>query len=165
MPPQRLLFEQEIYDLEDLLAKLEAGGQAEASGEIRRIRREIVSLKRKIYSGLSAWQTVQVARHRERPQTADYIKLILDEFVELHGDRAIGDDRALRTGFARLGDYRVLLIGHQKGRSLKENSECLYGCAHPEGYRKALQKMRMAAKFHLPVISLIDTPGAYPGIG
>jgi acetyl-CoA carboxylase carboxyl transferase subunit alpha len=165
MPPQRLPFEQEIYDLEDLLAKLEAGGQAEASEEIRRIRREIVSLKRKIYGGLSAWQTVQVARHRDRPQTADYINLILDEFVELHGDRAIGDDRALRTGFARLGDYRVLLIGHQKGHELKERAECLYGCAHPEGYRKALNKMRLAAKFRLPIVCLIDTPGAYPGIG
>src|SRR5439155_708109 len=88
-----------------------------------------------------------------------------DEFVELHGDRAIGDDRALRTGFARLGDFRIMLIGHQKGHTLKENNECLYGCAHPEGYRKALNKMRTAAKFGLPIICLIDTPGAYPGIG
>jgi acetyl-CoA carboxylase carboxyl transferase subunit alpha len=108
---------------------------------------------------------VQVARHRDRPQTTDYINLIFDEFVELHGDRAIGDDRALRTGFARLGDYRVLIVGHQKGHTLKENAECLYGCAHPEGYRKALNKMELAAKFRLPIICLIDTPGAYPGIG
>src|SRR5262249_8836688 len=92
-------------------------------------------------------------------------ELIFDEFVELHGDRAIGDDRALRTGFARLGDYRVLLVGHQKGHTFKENNECLFGCAHPEGYRKALNKMRLAAKFGLPIICLIDTPGAYPGIG
>src|SRR5207237_6593520 len=111
------------------------------------------------------WETVQVARFGERPQTVDYIDLIFDEFVELHGDRAIGDDRALRTGFARLADYRVMLIGHQKGHTLKERSECLYGCAHPEGYRKALNKMRLAAKFRLPIICLIDTPGAYPGIG
>jgi acetyl-CoA carboxylase carboxyl transferase subunit alpha len=165
MPPQRLAFEQEIYELEDLLAKLEAAGQPEAGEEIRRIRREIVNLKRKKYGNLSAWETVQVARHRDRPQTTDYINLIFDEFVELHGDRAIGDDRALRTGFARLGDYRVLIVGHQKGHSLKENAECLYGCAHPEGYRKALNKMRLAAKFRLPIICLIDTPGAYPGIG
>jgi acetyl-CoA carboxylase carboxyl transferase subunit alpha len=165
MPPQRLPFEQEIYELEDTLAKLEAGGQAEASEEIRRVRREIINRKRHIYGNLSAWQTVQVARHRDRPQTVDYINLILDEFVELHGDRAIGDDRALRAGFARLGDYRVLLIGHQKGHELKERAECLYGCAHPEGYRKALNKMRLAAKFRLPIICLIDTPGAYPGIG
>jgi acetyl-CoA carboxylase carboxyl transferase subunit alpha len=165
MPPQRLAFEQEIYELEDLLAKLEATGQPEAGEEIRRIRREIVNLKRKKYGNLSAWETVQVARHRDRPQTVDYINFIFDEFVELHGDRAIGDDRALRTGFARLGDYRILIVGHQKGHSLKENAECLYGCAHPEGYRKALNKMRLAAKFRLPIICLIDTPGAYPGIG
>lgn len=163
----RLPFEKEIYELEDVLAKVEAGqnGQLASTEEIRRIRRELSGLIRKIYSNLSPWDTVQVARHRERPQTLDYINFIFDEFVELHGDRAFGDDRALRTGFARIGDYRVLLIGHQKGHSFKENSECLYGCAHPEGYRKALNKMRLAAKFGLPIICLIDTPGAYPGIG
>jgi acetyl-CoA carboxylase carboxyl transferase subunit alpha len=165
MPPQRLAFEQEIYELEDLLAKLVAGGQPEAGEEIRRVRRVIVHLKRTKYTNLSAWETVQVARHRDRPQTTDYIDLIFDEFVELHGDRAIGDDRALRTGFARLGDFRVLVVGHQKGHTLKENAECLYGCAHPEGYRKALKKMLLAAKFRLPIVCLIDTPGAYPGIG
>jgi acetyl-CoA carboxylase carboxyl transferase subunit alpha len=165
MSPQRLPFEQEIYEMEDLLAKLEANGHAEPNEEIPRIRREIVNLKRKIYGNLNAWQVVQVARHPDRPQTLDYINLILDEFVELHGDRAIGDDRALRTGFGRLGDYRVLLIGHQKGHTLKEKAECIYGCAHPEGYRKALNKMRLAAKFRLPIVCLIDTPGAYPGIG
>jgi acetyl-CoA carboxylase carboxyl transferase subunit alpha len=88
-----------------------------------------------------------------------------DEFVELHGDRAFGDDRALRTGFARIGEFKVLLVGHQKGRTLAERQACFYGCAHPEGYRKAMAKMRLAAKFHLPVVCLIDTPGAYPGIG
>jgi acetyl-CoA carboxylase carboxyl transferase subunit alpha len=167
MASQRLSFEKEIYEKEDLLAKLEAGanGQMSASEEVRRMRRELANLKRKIYSNLTAWQTVEVSRHCERPQTLDYIDLIFDEFVELHGDRAFGDDHALRTGFARLGDFRVLLIGHQKGHSLKERLECYYGCAHPEGYRKALNKMRLAAKFRLPIISLIDTPGAYPGIG
>src|SRR5437588_2219788 len=165
--PHRLSFEKEIYQMEDLLAQLEAGanGQVQSTEEVRRMRRELASLKRKIYSNLTAWQTVEVARHRDRPQTLDYIDLIFDEFVELHGDRAIGDDRALRTGFARLADFRVMLIGHQKGRTLKERGECLYGCAHPEGYRKALNKMRLAAKFGLPIICLIDTPGAYPGIG
>ncbi|HEV3255943.1 MAG TPA: acetyl-CoA carboxylase carboxyltransferase subunit alpha [Gemmataceae bacterium] len=165
--PYRLSFEKEIYQMEDLLAQLEGGahGQVQSTEEVRRMRRELASLKRKIYSNLTAWQTVEVARHRDRPQTLDYIDLIFDEFVELHGDRAIGDDRALRTGFARLADFRVLLVGHQKGRTLKERGECLYGCAHPEGYRKALNKMRIAAKFRLPIICLIDTPGAYPGIG
>jgi acetyl-CoA carboxylase carboxyl transferase subunit alpha len=168
MPPQiRLPFEKDIYEMEDLLAKLEASanGQLGSSDEVRRIRRELNNLIRKIYSNLTAWDTVLVARHRGRPQTLDYIDLIFDEFVELHGDRAIGDDRALRTGFARLGDHRVMLIGHQKGHTLKEQGECLYGCAHPEGYRKALNKMRLAAKFRLPIVCLIDTPGAYPGIG
>jgi acetyl-CoA carboxylase carboxyl transferase subunit alpha len=167
MPPQRLPFEKGIYEMEDVLAKMEgdAGGRLANSEEIRRMRRELANLKRRIYSNLTPWQTVQVSRHSDRPHINDYIDLIFDDFTELHGDRAIGDDRALRTGFARLGDFRILLLGHQKGRSLKENSECLYGCAHPEGYRKALQKMRMASKFHLPIISLIDTPGAYPGIG
>jgi acetyl-CoA carboxylase carboxyl transferase subunit alpha len=167
MPPHRLSFEQGIYEMEDALAKLEAGanGQVSAGDEIRRMRRELANVKRQLYSNLTAWQTVEVARHPERPQTLDYIDLIFDEFVELHGDRAIGDDRALRTGFARLGDFRIMLIGHQKGHTLKERAECTYGCAHPEGYRKALNKMRLAAKFRLPIICLIDTPGAYPGIG
>jgi acetyl-CoA carboxylase carboxyl transferase subunit alpha len=162
-----LPFEKDIYEMEGLLAKMEAGanGQVSGSDEIRRMRREITNLIRKIYSNLNAWDTVLVARHKDRPQALDYIDLIFDEFVELHGDRAMGDDRAIRTGFARLGDYRVLLVGHQKGKTLKERSECLYGCAHPEGYRKALNKMALAAKFRLPIICLIDTPGAYPGIG
>jgi acetyl-CoA carboxylase carboxyl transferase subunit alpha len=168
MPPKnRLSFEKDIYDLEDVLAKLEANanGQVGASDEMRRIRRELINVKRKIYNNLTPWQTVEVSRHPERPQFLDYIDLIFDEFVELHGDRAFGDDRAIRCGFSRLGDFRVLLIGHQKGHNLKERNECHYGCAHPEGYRKALNKMHLAAKFHMPIICLIDTPGAFPGIG
>jgi acetyl-CoA carboxylase carboxyl transferase subunit alpha len=167
MASQRLPFEKEIYEMEELLAKLEAdaNGRLASSEEIRRMRRELISLKKKKYSNLTPWETVQVARHIDRPQTLDYIDLIFEDFVELHGDRAVGDDRALRSGFARLGDYRIMLIGHQKGHTLKEKSECLYGCAHPEGYRKALNRMRLAAKFRLPIITLIDTPGAYPGIG
>jgi acetyl-CoA carboxylase carboxyl transferase subunit alpha len=160
-------FEKEIADMEEVLARLEtkADGHVGSSDEVRRIKKELTRLTQKIYSNLTPWETVQVSRHANRPQTLDYINLIFDEFVELHGDRAIGDDRAIRAGFARLGDYRVLLLGHQKGHTLKERSECLYGCAHPEGYRKALAKMKLAAKFRLPVICLIDTPGAYPGIG
>ncbi len=168
MPQQsRLPFETEINEMEDLLAKLEADatGLVGASEEIRRMRRELVSLKRKVYMNLSAWETVLVARHPQRPQTMDYVDLIFEQFVELHGDRAIGDDRAMRSGFARIGDYRVMLIGHQKGHTLQQRNECFYGCAHPEGYRKALKNMRLAAKHKLPIICLIDTPGAYPGIG
>src|SRR5262249_2100545 len=161
----------DIADMEALLARLEAGAGTQAGGgpavneEIRRIRRELVNLKRKIYTDLQPWQTVLVSRHGDRPQTMDYVELTFDHLAELHGDRAIGDDRAIRTGFARLGDHRVMLIGHQKGHTLKERHECFYGCAHPEGYRKALLKMKLAAKFRLPLICLIDTPGAYPGIG
>jgi acetyl-CoA carboxylase carboxyl transferase subunit alpha len=166
MPPTRLPFEKDIYALEDILAQLETNANAPGSqDEIRRIRRDLANLKRKTYGSLSAWETVQLARHPQRPQTMDFVQLIFDEFVELHGDRAIGNDRALRTGFARLGDFQVLLVGHQKGHTTKERIECFHGCAHPEGYRKALQKMRLAAKFRLPVVCLIDTPGAFPGIG
>jgi acetyl-CoA carboxylase carboxyl transferase subunit alpha len=162
-----LPFEKEIFELEELLARLEAGngGQAGGAEEIRRIRGELVNLKKKIFGNLTPWQTVQVSRHKNRPQMMDYVELVFEDFVELHGDRAIGDDRAMRCGFARLEDFRVVLIGHQKGRTLKEKQECFYGCAHPEGYRKALKNMRLAAKFGLPVVCLIDTPGAFPGIG
>jgi acetyl-CoA carboxylase carboxyl transferase subunit alpha len=168
MSPQfRLPFEKEIYEMEDLLAKLEANldGQLYGGEEVRRMRRELAGVKRKKYGNLNAWETVQLSRHPERPQTLDYVDLMFEEFVELYGDRAIGDDRAVRTGFARLADFKVLLVGHQKGHTLKERTECFYGCAHPEGYRKALKNMRLAAKFGLPIVCLIDTPGAFPGIG
>lgn len=160
-----LPFEKEIQEMEQLLVKLEASAGESSSEEIRRMRREISNLLRRLYSELTPWQTVQVSRHPERPQFMDYVGMIFDEFVELHGDRAFGDDRAIRTGFARIGEHRILLVGHQKGHTFKERNECFYGCAHPEGYRKAMNKMKTAAKFGLPVICLIDTPGAYPGLG
>lgn len=162
-----LPFERDIFEAEASLAKLEAAASADggASEEIRRIRRELAQLTRRIFSNLTPWQTVLVARHPERPQFLDYVDMIFEDFVELHGDRAFGDDRAIRTGFARLDEYKVMLIGHHKGRNLAERTACFYGCAHPEGYRKAITKMKLAAKFGLPVICLIDTPGAYPGIG
>jgi acetyl-CoA carboxylase carboxyl transferase subunit alpha len=144
---------------------MEANPAVAGGEEIRRMRRDLVKLKQRIYSQLEPWEIVQVARHPQRPHLVDYLDLLFEEFVELHGDRAIGDDRAIRAGFARLGDYRVMLVGHEKGRNLQERKECFYGCAHPEGYRKALRIMRLAAKYRLPIISLIDTPGAYPGIG
>jgi acetyl-CoA carboxylase carboxyl transferase subunit alpha len=163
----RLTFERPIYELDTRLAKLEAeaNGSQEAAEEIRRLRRELAETKKRIYSQLRPWETVQVARHDDRPRTADYLDLILDEFVELHGDKTFGDDRAMLTGFGKLDQYKVLIVGHQKGRTLKERQECNFGCAHPEGYRKALAKMKLAAKYRLPVICLIDTPGAFPGIG
>ena len=163
----RLAFERPIYELEARLAKLESSApeRAEARDEVRRLRRELVDLTRKVYSQLEPWETVQVARHEDRPMTTDYLSLVFDEFVELHGDKCFGDDRAIRTGFAKLDRHKVLVVGHEKGRNLKERTACSFGCAHPEGYRKAMGKMRLAEKFHLPVICFIDTPGAYPGIG
>jgi acetyl-CoA carboxylase carboxyl transferase subunit alpha len=165
--PSPLPFENEIHALEEVLGRLEqtAGGSADVADEVKRIRRELTALLRKKYSNLTPWETVLVSRHPERPQTMDYVEMVFDEFVELHGDRAFGDDRAIRCGFARLGNFKVLLVGHQKGHTLKERQACYYGCAHPEGYRKALAKMRLAAKFKVPIICLIDTPGAFPGIG
>lgn len=165
MIPAPLPFETDIHELEQSLSKWEATSGGSATDEVKRIRREIASLQKTRYSQLSPWETVLVARHPNRPQTADYIDLMLDEFVELHGDRAIGDDRAIRAGFGKLGDRKVMLIGHQKGKTLAERQKCFYGCAHPEGYRKAMRVMTMAEKFRLPVVCLIDTPGAYPGIG
>src|SRR5438874_3581400 len=165
--PSPLPFETEIRTREELLARLErtAGTSAASADEVKRIRRDLNGLVKKKYSTLTPWETVLVARHPERPQTMDYVELIFDEFVELHGDRAFGDDQAIRCGFARLGNFKVLLVGHQKGHTLKERQACYYGCAHPEGYRKALNKMRLAAKFRIPIVCLIDTPGAFPGIG
>src|SRR5262249_12005914 len=124
----------------------------------------LANLKRTIYASLEPWQTVQVSRHAQRPQTRDYIDLIFDQFVELHGDRAVGDDMSIVTGFGQLGDAKVMFVGHQKGKNLTERIACNFGMPHPEGYRKALSKMRLAAKFGLPIIAFIDTPGAYPGI-
>jgi acetyl-CoA carboxylase carboxyl transferase subunit alpha len=169
MPPtnDRLAFERPIADLEARIAQLEAtaGDSPEAQDELRRLRRERVELIKRIYSELEPWQTVQIARHPDRPMTTDYLDLVFDEFVELHGDKTFGDDRAIRVGFAKLESHKVLFVGHQKGKTLKERNACYFGCAHPEGYRKALAKMRLAAKYGLPVICMIDTPGAYPGIG
>ncbi|MBY0457535.1 MAG: acetyl-CoA carboxylase carboxyltransferase subunit alpha, partial [Gemmataceae bacterium] len=131
----------------------------------RGLRKELSTLKKERYANLTAWETVLVSRHENRPQFLDYVDMVFEEFVELHGDRAFGDDRAIRAGFARLDGHKVLLVGHQKGKTLAERQQCFYGCAHPEGYRKALAKMRLAAKYRLPIICLIDTPGAFPGIG
>jgi acetyl-CoA carboxylase carboxyl transferase subunit alpha len=163
----RLSFERPIDELEAKIRALET--QADASFEtqdtLRGLRRELADLKKKIYSNLQPWETVQVARHVDRPKTSDYLDLVFDEFVELHGDRFFGDDRALLSGFAKLDQYKVMVIGHQKGKTLEERKACYFGCAHPEGYRKALGKMKLAAKYGLPIIALIDTPGAFPGIG
>jgi acetyl-CoA carboxylase carboxyl transferase subunit alpha len=166
MIPDPLPFEQDIHELEQQLARLESEPDpASAMEAIRQVRKQLNALKRERYANLKPWESVLVARHKDRPQLMDYVEMMCDEFVELHGDRAFGDDRAIRTGFARLGGEKILLVGHQKGKTLAERQQCYYGCAHPEGYRKALAKMKLAAKYRLPVVCLIDTPGAFPGIG
>ena len=151
--------EQQIHDLEQQV------DSAENSEALRELRQQRAELLKEIYNSLTPWQSVKVARHERRPHTIDYLSLVFDEFVELHGDKLFGDDRALRSGFAKIDRHKVMVIGHQKGRNYKERQECFFGCAHPEGYRKAMKKMRLAAKYGLPVVCFIDTPGAYPGIG
>jgi acetyl-CoA carboxylase carboxyl transferase subunit alpha len=157
-----LEFEKDIIELDDQIAKLEKKGTSPA--KCKALSRERDKLEEETYQSLTPWQTVQVARHEDRPLIKDYIQNVFSEFVELHGDRCFGDDRGIIGGFAVLDDQRVMLIGHQKGRTVEENVACNFGMANPDGYRKALRLMKLAEKFHLPVICLVDTPGAYPGI-
>jgi acetyl-CoA carboxylase carboxyl transferase subunit alpha len=160
-----LPFEQPAADLERQIKALEARPDAEAyADELKSLRASRDSLLGKLYDNLTPWDIVRVARHPLRPQTSDYIPLICRDFRELHGDRHFGDDPAIITGFARIGPHKVLIVGHQKGRTTQEKVACHFGCAHPEGYRKALQKMKLAQKFSLPIVTFIDTPGAYPGM-
>ena len=168
MDPKRWLsFEQPIGELQQRLESLQEQEpeSPERTEQIRNLRRQLATVTEQVFNNLSAWQTVEVARHEKRPHTADYLRLVCDEFVELHGDRNFGDDQAIRAGLAKIEQFKVMIIGHQKGRTYKERSACYFGCAHPEGYRKAMAKMRLAAKYQIPVVTLIDTPGAYPGIG
>jgi acetyl-CoA carboxylase carboxyl transferase subunit alpha len=168
MPPAfRLSFERPIDDMKAKLDQLQAvpDPDFETRDAIRRMLVDLARLKREIFEKLDPWEIVQVARHPERPHTSDYLELVFDEFIELHGDRAFGDDPAILTGFAKLDDRKVMVIGQQKGRTMKERNRTLNASPHPEGYRKALNRMQMAAKYGLPVICFIDTPGAYPGIG
>lgn len=167
--PRHLLeFEKPLGQLERQIQELESlqqQKQLDYSKEIRQLRTNHTSLLRKTYDKLTAWETVQVARHPQRPQFWDYVDMICPEFREIHGDRHFGDDPAIICGMARLGGHKVILIGHHKGRDTKEKVKCFFGLAHPEGYRKALRCMKLAEKYDLPVVTFIDTPGAYPGIG
>jgi len=138
---------------------------AKRAAELQRLRGEWLTTAREVYAGLQPWETVFVARHPRRPLIADYIHHVVKDFCELHGDRVYGDDRAVVAGFGTIADHRVMLVGHNRGRSIEDRVACNFGCAHPEGYRKALGKMRLAEKFGVPIVSLIDTPGAYPGTG
>jgi acetyl-CoA carboxylase carboxyl transferase subunit alpha len=159
-------FEKPLDDLEAKIRELTALKETkpEVQSEIDKLTLKLEDDRKAIYAGLTAWQTVQVARHPERPSLRDYISHLFEDFVELHGDRAFGDDQAIIGGFATFEKHRVMIIGHQKGKSVEENIRFNFGMARPEGYRKALRLLKMAEKFHLPVISFIDTSGAFPGL-
>ena len=161
-------FEEKVADLDSQmneLRRLTSIKGIDYSTEIRRLRQEQVAELKRTYANLTPWQTVQVARHPKRPILTDYLDLMVKEFREMHGDRCFGDDRAIVTGLGQIGRERVMVIGQNKGRNTKEKVACNFGCPNPEGYRKALAKMKFAEKFGIPVVTLIDTPGAYPGIG
>ena len=160
-------FEEPIAVLEKKIEELQSSellSPEEISEEILKLNESAVKLTEKIYSNLSAWQNVQVARHPQRPHFLDYVEKVCDDFDESHGDRHYGDDRAVIGGLASIGDHKVMLIGHEKGRSTDEKIEHNFGMSQPEGYRKAQRLMKIAEQFDIPVISFVDTPGAYPGI-
>jgi len=167
-PAMVLEFEKPIVAIEkqirELVTQQESRG-VDLATEISQMRHQLSALLKKTYQNLTAWETVQVARHPQRPQTRDYIDLIVKNFDELHGDRKFGDDKTIVAGFGRIGTHKVMVVGQHKGRDTKEKIACNFGCAHPEGYRKALAKMELAEKFGLPIVTFIDTPGAFPGIG
>ena len=168
MKSQPLDFEKPIVELEQKLDELRGHSRenyVNLDPEVRRMESKIEEMKKNVYSNLTAWQRVQIARHTARPYTLDYLQLSFSDFVELRGDRLYADDPAMPGGLATIGRHKCAVIGHQKGRDTKENIRHNFGCANPEGYRKALRLMRMAEKFGLAFVSLIDTPGAYPGIG
>jgi len=161
-------FEKPIAELEKKIQELKnfvSDKKIDLSSEVKRLEDKLEHLKKETYTNLTAWQRVQLARHPERPYTLDYTAMFMTDFIELHGDRAYGDDKAIVCGFAKIDNQKVAVLGHQKGRDTKENLKRNFGCAHPEGYRKALRVMEMAEEFDLPVVIFIDTPGAYPGIG
>jgi acetyl-CoA carboxylase carboxyl transferase subunit alpha len=163
-----LAFERPLLEMEQKIHELRRLAQTthlDLGGEIKALEERLKKQTAEVYSGLSAWERVNVARHAERPLVSDYVQHMLDDFVELHGDRSFGDDRAILTGLAQMRGKRFLLVGHRKGKTIKDRLASNFGCAHPEGYRKALQKMRLAEKLRIPIVSFINTPGAYPGIG
>lgn len=158
-------FEKPIIELENKIEEMRKyEGQLDITKEIKTLEEKVLDLKKNIYDNLTRWQRVQLARHPERPYTLDYIYMITENFIELHGDRLFRDDKAIVGGFAKLNNQKVMIIGHQKGRDTKSNLYRNFGMSNPEGYRKALRLMKLAEKFKIPVISLIDTPGAYPGL-
>jgi acetyl-CoA carboxylase carboxyl transferase subunit alpha len=163
--PDELEFEKPLLELENRIAELRASEDSLAArDEIAKLEERLARQQQRVYSGLTAWQRTQIARHPKRPHTLDLINLLLEDWVELHGDRVFGDDKAIVGGLATFDGEPVVVIGHQKGRDTRENIARNFGMPHPEGYRKALRLMQLAGKFGKPIITLIDTPGAYPGL-
>ncbi|MEW6075006.1 MAG: acetyl-CoA carboxylase carboxyltransferase subunit alpha [Candidatus Omnitrophota bacterium] len=161
-------FEKPILELEKKIKELKsfiADRKIDLSSELKNLEAKLEDLKKTTYTAMTPWQRVQIARHPQRPYTQDYIAMMMKGFLELHGDRLFGDDRAIIGGFAKIDEQKVIVMGHQKGRDTKENISRNFGCAHPEGYRKAFRLMQLAERFDMPVVIFIDTPGAYPGIG
>jgi acetyl-CoA carboxylase carboxyl transferase subunit alpha len=164
--PDALDFEQPLLELENRIATLQAQDDSpKARDEIAKLEERLARQRQKTYASLTAWQRTQLARHPKRPHARDFIRLLFDDFVELHGDRLYGDDQAIVGGLARFEGRGVVVIGHQKGRDTREKIARNFGMPHPEGYRKALRLMQLAERFGKPVLTLIDTPGAYPGVG
>jgi acetyl-CoA carboxylase carboxyl transferase subunit alpha len=164
--PDALDFEQPLLELETRIAALQAEGDPiRTRDEIARLEERLGRLRQRTYAGLTAWQRTQLARHPKRPYTRDWCRLLLDDFIELHGDRRFGDDAAIVGGLARFEGRSIVVIGHQKGRDTREKIARNFGMPHPEGYRKAERLMELAARFRKPVVTFIDTPGAYPGVG
>ena len=161
--PDALDFEQPLLELESRIAALRT--EEGRDGDIARLEERLLRQREKTYASLTAWQRTQLARHPKRPHTRDFIRLIFEDFVELHGDRLYGDDAAVVGGLALLDGRGVVVIGHQKGRDTREKIARNFGMPHPEGYRKALRLMQLAEKFSKPIVTFIDTPGAYPGAG
>jgi acetyl-CoA carboxylase carboxyl transferase subunit alpha len=158
-------FEKPVFELEQKIQEMRKyEGNVDISSEIKKLEKKVQQLRDSVYSNLTRWQRVQLARHPDRPYTLDYIERIMTDFTELHGDRKFGDDKAVVGGFARLGDSTVMVVGQQKGRDTKSNVYRNFGMPNPEGYRKAMRLMKLAEKFNRPVITMLDTPGAYPGI-
>ncbi len=161
-----LEFEKPIVELEKKIDEMRTlSDTLDIGQEIQHLEKKVIQLRENVYAELTRWQRVQLARHPERPYTLDYIGMMTNDFIELHGDRAFGDDKSIVGGFATLGDEPVMLIGHQKGRDTKSNVYRNFGMPQPEGYRKALRLMKLAVKFNRPIVTLLDTPGAFPGIG
>ncbi len=161
-------FEKPLEELEiriDELKQLQSNGNTGISSELETLGMKANTLRHEIFSNLTPWNICQIARHHERPYTNDYIELITDDFIEFHGDRKFSDDQAIVGGFATIGDFHVLIVGHQKGRGTRERIRRNFGQPHPDGYRKALRLMKLAERFNIPVVTFIDTPGAFPGVG